>query len=260
VATPARAPASPRETRRVARERFVRARIVQQQFERQLAAVARQVGILIRGIAPDGNVQLRDMPVLRAILKKYSETLEPWAQAVVEKMQAEISQRDLKAWHGLAESVGRNLKLEIQAAPVGMKMRQMREEQIKLITSIPVEAATRVHEFSQKLLVESGRADELKREILRSGQVSASKARTIARTEVAKTASTLTQARAEHIGSTHYIWRTSMDPDVRLYHKRLEGKPIAWGDPPVVSDNGRRAHAGQDINCRCYPEPIIPDF
>lgn len=244
----------------MARERFVRARIVQQRFERQLAAVARQINGLIKGVAPDGDVKLRDMPALNELMERYSHTLEPWAESVTYRMQAEVSQRDYKAWTDLGQTMGRELRLELNNAPAGQALRESLQEQIKAITSLPLRASERVYAYAQKMLAESGRADELKKQILRTGHVSVGQAKVIARTAVATVSSKLTQVRAEHLGSEGYFWRTARDRDVRPAHKKLEGKFILWSQPPVVDSKGRRAHAGQDIQCRCYPEPTLPDI
>ena len=66
----------------------------------------------------------------------------------------------------------------------------------------------------------------------------------IAKTEVARTASALTMARATHIGATHYYWRTSSDADVRKSHKKMNGKIIEWANPPKVDENVEPYHAG----------------
>lgn len=139
-------------------------------------------------------------------------------------------------------------------------MRELLDEQVTLIQSIPLEAAKRVHELTLKGLEDSTRAKQIAQEILRSNEVAASRAMLIARTEVARTAATLKQARAESIGATHYIWRTSHDSDVRSDHKALDGKVFAWKDPPI-SDvaSGTRSNPGCIWNCRCYAEPIIAD-
>jgi uncharacterized protein with gpF-like domain len=78
-----------------------------------------------------------------------------------------------------------------------------------------------------------------------------------ARTGVSTTATELTKARAVHIGSSGYLWRTSRDSDVRPTHRVMEGKFIAWNDPPEI--DGYRAHCGEFANCRCWPEVQIPD-
>jgi len=92
---------------------------------------------------------------------------------------------------------------------------------------------------------------------MESGDVARSRALLIARTEVTRTATTLTQARAEHIGSEGYIWRTAGDGDVRPSHRAMNGKFVRWDSPPTL-DN-LTGHAGCVPNCRCYAEPVIPD-
>ena len=81
----------------------------------------------------------------------------------------------------------------------------------------------------------------------------------IARTEVARTASGLTEARARHVGSDGYFWRTAKDADVRDSHRQMEGKFVKWNEPPTLSD-GTVTHAGQIYNCRCYAEPVINEL
>jgi SPP1 gp7 family putative phage head morphogenesis protein len=103
------------------------------------------------------------------------------------------------------------------------------------------------------------RASEIQKDILETGKVTESRAKLIARTEIARTAAGLTMARAKFVGSTHYVWRTSDDPDVRSSHKKMNGAVIPWDSPPQV-EPGKRYHAGMFPNCRCYPEPILTDI
>lgn len=245
--------------RRIARERFVRARKVENDFRVQLGAIGRTVGQLIKGIAPNGIVPYERRVELQVALQQYSNVLRPWAVAVTARMQSQVNQRDVKAWEELAQSMGFSLKRTILGAPITEVLRERLNEQIHLITSLPTEAAQRVQDLTVQNILESGRSEEIAKQILRSGQVVVSRAKLIARTEVARTASLLTQVRAEYVGSEGYIWRTSDDSDVRPLHKKLEGKFIKWGKPPISGENGERAHAGQIYNCRCWPEPVIPD-
>lgn len=162
------------------------------------------------------------------------------------------------AWADLASEMSRELRKEIQTAPTGQLFQALLNEQVTLIKSIPLDAAQRVHDLTIKGLEDSTRASEIAKEIERSGEVATSRANLIARTEVARTASTLTQSRAEHVGSEGYIWRTSGDSDVRHSHKQMNGKFVRWDSPPTLSD-GTTTHAGQIYNCRCYPEPVLPE-
>lgn len=202
---------------------------------------------------------MSDWSALQRILGQYSGILQPWAKTVVERMTAEVSQRDIRAWAELGRSIGQSLKKEILNAPTGEALRAEMQEQIKSITSLPIEAAQRLNELTLRGITEGTRTPEIVESILNSGKVSVSRAKMIARTQVATTASKLTEVRAIHIGSPGYFFRTSLDSDVRPYHRRLEGKFIEWNNPPVVDKNGRRAHAGQDYQCRCYQEVVVPD-
>jgi SPP1 gp7 family putative phage head morphogenesis protein len=114
-----------------------------------------------------------------------------------------------------------------------------------------------VHELTLRGLENSSRASEIVAEIKRTGDVSIGRAKLIARTETSRTASVMTQARAQRIGSTGYIWRTAHDSDVRGSHKHMNGEFVRWDSPPTLDD--MTGHAGCLPNCRCYPEPVIPD-
>lgn len=245
------------QIRRNARMRFVQARKVERSYQRQLVHIANHVGHLVKAFAPKGVVT--NMSGLTSALVRYSDALRPWAHAVSFKMQTAVAQRDEHAWAELGRSVGRALRNEIQKAPTGQALRSRMAEQVDLITSLPLDAARRVHHLTIQGVAESKRASEIQKQILLTGHVTLGRAKLIARTEVSRTASVLTETRSRHIGSEGYIWRTSKDTDVRDRHRELEGKFIRWDDPPVAGERGERAHAGAIYNCRCYPEPVIPD-
>lgn len=192
------------------------------------------------------------------MLAKYAEALEPWATQAATQMLTDVNHRDVQAWREMAKELSVELRREIQSAPTGELFKALLNEQVSLIKSLPLEAAQRVHELTIKGLEDSTRSREIAKEIMRSGEVTESRATLIARTEVARSASSLTQARAAHVGSEGYIWRTSGDGDVRHSHKEMNGKYVRWDSPPTLSD-GTTTHAGQIYNCRCYPEPVLPE-
>jgi SPP1 gp7 family putative phage head morphogenesis protein len=134
-------------------------------------------------------------------------------------------------------------------------MQKALAEQVHLITSLPREAADRVHKLTIQGLTSGRRASEIAMEIAKSGDVTKSRALLIAQTEVSRTATALTQARAEYVGSVSYVWRTSRDAAVRPSHRRMEGKIVRWDQPPTL--DGMVGHAGQFPRCRCFVEPIL---
>lgn len=248
---------SAREQRIQARERFMRTRLAERGFSRHLTRVAKHVGHLVEGMAPNGKV--KDLGELEAALDRYSALLRPWAKALSSRLVEEVNQRDGKAWKELARGIGQELTKEVKTTPIMGAMNSLMEEQVELITSLPKKAAERVHTLTQKGLLGGLRADEVAAEIMKTGQVTEGRARLIARTETSRTASAMVAARAQHVGSTGYFWRTSGDSDVRPEHRKLNGKFFRWDNPPVSGPNGERSAPGAIFNCRCYPEPVLPD-
>lgn len=218
------------------------------EYNRQLRAVAKQVGHLI-GLYQNGASLL---PGLTDALAIYAAALEPWAQKVAAKMLESVSKTNYRHWKAESQALGK----ELRADPNIAVARLLQAEQVALIKSLPIEAGTRAQDLAFQAATGGRRADEVAAEIARSGEVTASRATLIARTEVAKANSTITQARAADVGANKYIWRTADDEAVRESHAEMEGVVVDWDDPPTLSD-GTTTHAGQIYNCRCYPEPII---
>jgi SPP1 gp7 family putative phage head morphogenesis protein len=249
-----------RATYRQERLRFARSRSVERTYASRLFSVARQIGAIIRGFAPDGVTDLSGFFQLRETLNRYAEILLPWSRKVAEDMVNEVARKDASAWEEHGRKMGRALRKELAHAPTGEILKQYLADNVDLITSLPRVAAERVHKLTLEGLSQGVRANEIAKEILRSGHVSASRAQLIARTEVARTASGLTMARAKYVGSTQYSWETARDSDVRPLHRKLQGKVFDWDDPPVTGENGERSLPGGIYRCRCVAYPIIPDL
>jgi SPP1 gp7 family putative phage head morphogenesis protein len=224
-------------------------------FARALRAVASHAGDLIKSYEA-GNIEL--LPQLTQLLRAYSDALTPWAETAVRRMLGEVDARDRDSWRALGTAISAQLKLDVRATPAGEVLRSLMYSQVGLIKSIPIEAAERVHRLTIRALENSKRAGEIADEIEASGQVLRSRAVLIARTEVARTASVLTETRARSVGVTHYRWQTSKDADVRPGHRAMQGKICRWDDPPAVNEGGRIMyhHPGRIWNCRCWPEPL----
>jgi SPP1 gp7 family putative phage head morphogenesis protein len=104
------------------------------------------------------------------------------------------------------------------------------------------------------------RFDKLVDRIQNRYDVSKSKAKFLARNETAMLVAKHRQVRFGDVGITRYIWRTSGKPSVRDDHKKLNGREFLYSDPPVVDQaTGRKANPGEDYNCQCRDEPILPE-
>lgn len=232
---------------------FRRAKKLEKGYRAQLRKIARHVGDIAQ--AHDAATSL-GIERIRSGMLQYAIRLEPWADSVANRMIAEIAAADREAWRRTSEIVGRLLHKEIQGAPTGRVLQDSLSRQVELIKSLPIEAAERVHKLTTEGMSEGRRTSAIAADILASGEVTRSRADLIARTEVSRTATELTKARAEHIGSTHFIWRCVHDGSTRPSHRALDGKTFRWDQPPEC-DRGHHALPGGIWNCRCYPEPVI---
>ncbi len=234
-----------KKKRQQIRERFKRAHRAEGKFARQLKQVARQIGSIVKGLAPKGVP--KNPSVLNNALQKYADLIRPWAVEVSKSLIDDISNRDYRSWAELGNEMGRSLKAEIKYAPTGETYRRLMDEQVSL------------HKLITGGMTASERPESIAKEIMRTEQVSRSKAMLIARTETTRSSTAFVQARATFVGSEGYIWQTAMDGDVRDRHEHLQGKFIKWTEPPVAGEAGMRYHAGAGPNCRCWAEPVIPD-
>jgi SPP1 gp7 family putative phage head morphogenesis protein len=230
---------------------------IEQRYGMQLKKIAVQVQAIISPFEPG---DMRHVPTIQQMLDAYADMLKPWAVTTASNMLMDVALRDERAWKTMTKEMSVAMRKEIAGAPTGKILKQLLAEQVSLIQSIPEQAGKRVHELALRGLEDSSRASEIARQIMRIGDVSKSRALLIARTEVSRTATSLTQARAEYIGSDSYIWYTSGDSDVRSDHRILNGNVYRWNDPPIVDQRtGAKAHPGCFPNCRCWAEPIIPN-
>lgn len=240
-----------------AKSNFIRARKVEEGYGRRLRKIASHIGELVNAIySPDHPFSAGQ---ISNALERYASILEPWARAVGLRMVTEVDARDRRAWREVSAEMSRLMQAQLNDTPLGLLTRQRLDDQVALITSLPRDAAERVRKLTLEGLTQGTRAKEIAAEIMRSGHVSKSRATLIARTEVSRTHTEFTRARAENVGSTHFIWRTSHDSDVRKSHKALDGKTFRWDTPPEC-DPGHHALPGAIWNCRCWAEPVFAEF
>lgn len=102
------------------------------------------------------------------------------------------------------------------------------------------------------------RVEDLTDQIRERFQVAESRAELLARDQTLKLSGQLNQMRQQNAGIEQYTWSTSQDERVRPVHAELDGTIQSWASPPVVSEDGRTGHPGDDYQCRCVAIPILP--
>jgi len=128
----------------------------------------------------------------------------------------------------------------------------------RLIKDVPAQSLRQIQEVSQKALLEGTVQKDVERDIYdimsERMDVADSRVRLIARDQVSKLNGNLTEQRQTDIGVDSYIWRTVGDERVRDTHEENDGQQFSWDNPPTET-----GHPGEDINCRCWAEPVLPE-
>lgn len=244
---------------RVVRFKAPRTTPAERWYATQLRKVARQIDELVNGqVREDAPPSSYAPDIIRSLLA-YAPALTGWATSVADRMIRDVDRIDRREWYARSKEISRLLEAEVQGAPTGATYRALQADQVAIITSLPTKAAERVNKLTIEGVIKGQRADQIAAAIMQTGEVTKSRANLIARTEVARAQANLSQARAEYVGATQYIWRTVGDSDVRHDHKALNGKVFSYASPPIADQRaGIRANPGTIYNCRCWAEPIIP--
>lgn len=238
------------------KKQFEPSRAAEAAFVRALKKVGRTSGHFVE--AHTVGAKINAAPEMYAALKNYSKVLEPWARRQAEKMLEAVSKKSKRAFSNKSKQIGKLLRSTVAEADTGAAAAVLMNEQVALITSIPIRAAERAQKLALEAVYNGTRASAVAEELMRSGKVSESDAVRIARTEVARANASITQVRAQAVGAQGYIWRTTMDGAERESHAKMNGKYVAYSKPPTLSD-GTTGHAGTFINCRCYQDVQLDD-
>lgn len=192
-----------------------------------------------------------------------------FAYEAARKMVTNLYVSNAKSWRHAASKSGKGriiyevLKQEMQG-PVGSMINFQIQRNAELITTLPQDIAGRVTNYVQQESLKGRRASDIARDIQNMfPESSRAKASLIARTEVSKTSTALTRARAENIGIAWYEWVTSEDARVRSSHRIMDRVIVNWNDPPSpekllgMKNAPAPYHAGNIYNCRCFPAPVV---
>lgn len=150
----------------------------------------------------------------------------------------------------LKQSVGIDISFAFTQQPVAGVMQQATQANIDLITSIPAQYFDKLQDAIEKNFVAGVRPESLAKVVEHVGEVTASRAKLIARDQTSKMNSAFNEARQTSVGIEEYEWQTAGDERVRETHADNEGQIFRWDDPPDET-----GHPGHDVNCRCTALP-----
>jgi len=118
------------------------------------------------------------------------------------------------------------------------------------------EEVERLRKIVEKTAKSGYRRGELREFIKSEWEVTANKAKFLARQETSLFLSKLRRERFLEAGITKYRWSAIKDARLRDRHEHLHGQVFSFGEPPITDDKGNRNEPGEDYNCRCVAIPI----
>lgn len=198
-----------------------------------------------------------------------SEEFENFILSSVRRMVTPIAVMNMSTWRKAAKKATKNpLLYRVLLSEINEGLKSDIENQIAnnalLIRTLPTDTANKVVNDIYKSTYEGKRSTTIAKEILKyTSKHAKASAKLIARTEVSKTMSALTQARSRNLGLNWYVWRTQEDGDrVRPSHRIMNDVLVNFSEPPSPELlNGEKSegyyHAGNIWNCRCYEEPLL---
>ena len=129
-------------------------------------------------------------------------------------------------------------------------------DNVDLIKTAQSNSLDKMKEIVYQNYMKGTTTTDIVKEIQRQYGMTKRHAKLIARDQMGKLNSKISQYQQQDAGIEEYIWSTAGDERVRNSHRELNGKKFRWDSPPLNSD-GRRCHPGEDYQCRCIALAVI---
>lgn len=191
-------------------------------------------------------------PVVSEVIRKIRVTL---TEAFSERNTSPEILRSLRTVAGFnSRELSRVLRVDVPA-DLGMRevTAQFVRENLRLVRGMADKAGREVEGVLTGGI--GVRAEDLAAAVAERFQVAESRAALIARDQTLKVNGFLTRTRQQAAGVTEYEWVSSKDERVRPEHAEADGNVYRWDTPPAETGG---FHPGEDINCRCTANPILP--
>ena len=129
-------------------------------------------------------------------------------------------------------------------------------DNVDLIKTAQSNSLDKMKEIVYQNYMKGTTTTDIVKEIQRQYGMTKRHTKLIARDQMGKLNSKISQYKQQDAGIEEYIWSTAGDERVRNSHRELNGKKFRWDSPPLNSD-GRRCHPGEDYQCRCIALAVI---
>lgn len=176
------------------------------------------------------------------------------AATVMGLLTLEASRHTDKFMTTAKQRLGVDLSAVVRAEDLADYLETAATRNAGLIKGLSELTVTRVQTSVTNAVLTGIPASELRKQLTADFKFSDSRAKVIARDQIAKTNSDLNRIRHMQAGITKYNWRTSRDERVRPRHRKLDGREYEYGKATGAEQG---LPPGQPILCRCIAQAIV---
>lgn len=230
--------------------------------ERYRQSLYNLVDVFLEGLT---NVDFTQGPgVITRLFSEFSSSgaFQEYVRIMARRMVTGTAVEGARNWREAARRSMRGqmiynaLRKEMQGS-VGARVRELIDENARLITSFPESVAEQVARYIGREAQKGRRHEEIADDVTeRFPRIARSRVNLIARTETAKAHTELVRARAEEVDLEWYVWQNSEDARVRYSHRKMGGVLVTWGQAPspeaLFKQKGVKPygtyHAGETFN------------
>lgn len=222
------------------------------------------------------KIQLRDLPLDVSNTARSSEHVFTQKLEAIYKRLAQLSPAEIAGKLKTSDAFDRTLwktekdfQASVKNITVAPKLTKLQASRISeewqnnmqlWITDFTEKQIKTLRKDMKAAVFKGNRYGSLVDSISESYDVTANKAKFLARQETSLLMTKFKQARYQEAGVEEYEWGcvtgSKLHP-VRPLHQRLAGKTFRWDTPPIVDEQGNRKNPGQDYGCRCFAKPIV---
>lgn len=197
---------------------------------------------------------------LKDLMKQWSKRFDEVAEDIAKDFVKSATNHSINNLKALLKKAGwtTNLKLSRKAQD---KLKALVEENVSLIKSIEKQYFTKITTITMQSITRGRDLAYLKEQIAKNYKVTKNRAALIARDQNNKATSIITHTEYEELGITEAIWKHNPgSKEPRHEHVAANNKVYDIKKGMYFESAGRHVFPGEEINCGCTSEPIIPEI
>ncbi len=208
----------------------------------------------------DGSIASQARILINSLTNKFNDMFGRSAQVMAERM---VNQADKASKSSLSNSLkdlaGMTVNTNISSADLKDTMKSRISENVQLIKSIPSQYIDRIGGTVYRSITSGQGLADLMPQIKKYGEMTDTRAKTIALDQTRKAYQGINADRLNKIGVKQFEWVHSGGSRFpRPDHQEMNGNIYSFDDLPIIDQRtGERGIPGQAPNCRCIMRPIL---